>query len=72
MKMQPFEPDYADLFTVNEFVHDVREQYFQDEDGSGYYGTPDQYDRDAPARPSEIHNGLIYNNGYGYVHWFNK
>jgi hypothetical protein len=71
-QLQPFDATYTDLMTVEQFVNAVRLALFLDEDGSGYYGTPTHYDHDAPARPSDIVKGLTHNNGYGYVHWFNK
>lgn len=72
MKMQPFDAEMTELMTVGEFIEAVRDGLFIYYDGSGYYGTPDFYDREAPAVPSEIYRGQVRNNGYGYVHWFNK
>jgi hypothetical protein len=72
MKMIAFDPMHTDRFTIQEFSEIVQEDSIMDSDGQGYYGTPTHYDMDAPARPSDVHRGLVRNNGYGYVHWFNK
>jgi hypothetical protein len=70
--MQPFDAALTDLFDVQEFLYHVADGTFVDADGQGFYGTPGHYDLEAPARPSEIIRGHVKNNGYGYVHWFNK
>jgi hypothetical protein len=72
MKLHPFNASITELMPVKEFVEAVRKGYFVDDDGSGYYGTPTHYDHEAPAKPSEALAGHVLNNGYGYVHWFNK
>ena len=72
MKLKDFDAALTDLFEVDDFWHEVQQGLYMDEDGQGYYGTPTHFDLDAPARPSDIKRGLVGNNGYGYVHWFNK
>jgi hypothetical protein len=71
-QLQPFDPILTDLMTVSDFVEGVKDGHFTDYDGQGFYGTPDHYDMDAPARPSQILKGQTYNNGWSWVHWFNK
>jgi hypothetical protein len=72
MKMQPFEPSYADILELETFFNHIEDGDLYDSDGQGFYGTPTHYDLDAPARPSAVIKGHLLNNGYSYVHWFNK
>ena len=63
--------DYGDVMPVSQFVEDVQEGMFIDDDGSGYYGLANFYYTNIPAYPSEIKTGKI-NATLPYVHWFNK
>lgn len=70
--MRPFQPALTDLFEAQDFWQAVFDGDFADSDGQGFYGTPTHYDVHAPARPSDIAKSLHLNNGYSWVHWFNK
>jgi hypothetical protein len=64
-------PDYGSLMSVDKFVESVKEGYFIDWDGSGYYTNGETYSYADEAVPSEIDEGKI-NKNFTHVIWFNK
>ncbi len=63
-------PDYADVFTVQEFYQDVRAGGFINYDGSGYPANP-PFMSDEPIDCSEIYKGVLPI-GFTHIAWFNK
>lgn len=61
---------FSDVFTVAQFVEQVKLGAFNNYDGSGYYGYEKEHSR-LLAIPSEIAKGKI-NTKFTHVAWFNK
>ena len=62
--------EFADVFTIEEFIKYCRDYMFVNDDGTGYYANP-PYESDILARPSDVLIGLIPH-GYTHVAWYNK
>lgn len=64
-------PTYGSLYELESFIDRCHDGSFIDYDGTGYYATSTEMDRDAEVRPSDILKGKI-NHEYTHVMWFNK
>ena len=69
IKLVP-QPDYGDLFTIEEFKKHCEGGSFIDYDGSAYYATDKLMTRIA-VTPSEIRNGKV-DKRWSHIMWFNK
>lgn len=59
------------VYTLDEFLENVEDGNFIDDDGYGYYGNEEGYFPQQPAIPSEIKDNGI-NKTYTCVVWFNR
>jgi hypothetical protein len=64
-------PDYADVMSVDEWLHAVECGGFIDYDGHGYYVRDDKMDRNQLAKPSTAKEQPP-KEGYTHVAWFNR
>lgn len=62
--------DFADVFTIEEFVSDCKSYCLLNSDGHGYYGFINMKS-DLPANPSDILMGNIRTD-FTHVYWYNK
>lgn len=64
-------PEEVQLLTRDEFFWHVKEGFYCDDDGSGYYANETGYDRERMARPSDFIRGVV-DTSWTHVAWFNK
>lgn len=69
--MEPLNPHCGDLFTIDEFVKQVKSGHFIDYDGFGEYATATEVS-DIMVHPSDIERGEKHPAGYTHVVWYNK
>jgi hypothetical protein len=70
LTMSPFGKYDDHIFTLSEFIHDVKEGYFIDYDGYGYYAT-DKEKSNKMIRPSHIKKGKV-DHSFTHVVWYNR
>ena len=65
-------PEYADVYTIEEFTEQCRCGGFVNADGIGYYATKHWMFPSVGANPSDFFNDKIDHINYTHVAWFNK
>jgi hypothetical protein len=64
-------PKVGDLFTIEEWISDVKNELLIDYDGYGHYATETMMDRSVIVRPSDVKRGNI-DKSATHIMWFNR